>query len=128
MSVSFRMAVRADVPAVVALLADDTLGATREGADALEHRTEGAKILRSLNDRLAPTGYLYNDNFSLLDAAILPFVRQFRIPDKDWFDAQDWPHLHKWLQDFLASGRFQTVMHKYPVWDGGETIETFPAA
>ena len=36
MSVSFRMAVRADVPAVVALLSDDTLGATREGADALE--------------------------------------------------------------------------------------------
>lgn len=97
-----------------------------EGADTLEHRAEGAKILSHLNDRLQPTGFLYNHQFSLLDAAILPFVRQFRIPDTDWFDAQDWPHLHRWLQDFLASDRFATVMHKYPVWDGGEDSETFP--
>ncbi|MGB8622428.1 MAG: GNAT family N-acetyltransferase [Paracoccaceae bacterium] len=33
MSVVFRTATRADVPAVVALLADDSLGAAREGAD-----------------------------------------------------------------------------------------------
>lgn len=97
-----------------------------EGADALEHRAEGAKILHYLNDRLAATGFLYNNSFSLLDAAILPFVRQFRIPDSVWFDGQDWPHLHKWLQDFLASKRFAIVMKKYPVWNGVDDLHTFP--
>ncbi len=36
MSVAFRQATRADVPAVLALLQDDRLGAAREGAD-LDH-------------------------------------------------------------------------------------------
>ncbi len=28
--------------------------------------------------------------------------------DMHWFDAQDWPHLHSWLSQFLVSDRFST--------------------
>ncbi|MGB1183293.1 MAG: glutathione S-transferase, partial [Candidatus Puniceispirillaceae bacterium] len=52
----------------------------------------------------------------ILDFACLPFVRQFRLADMHWFDAQDWPHLHSWLSQFLVSDRFAQIMEKYPAW------------
>lgn len=101
--------------------------ATRyEGADEAEHREAGLEILQDLNTRLAETGYLSGGAFTFLDAAIAPFIRQFRIPDKDWFDGLDLPHLHDWLSAFLKSDRFEIVMRKYPVWDGGADAHTFP--
>lgn len=97
-----------------------------DGADGLEHRAEGVKIISDLNERLSRTGYLTGPSFSFVDAAIAPFIRQFRIPDKDWFDAQPWPHLHTWLHDFMESERFAIVMKKYPVWDGADDRHEFP--
>lgn len=99
-----------------------------EDVDPSEHRAEGVKILEDLNDRLADTGFLGGEAFTFLDAGIAPFVRQFRIPDKAWFDGLALPHLQKWLHDFMESERFAIVMKKYPVWDGGEDSHTFPAA
>jgi hypothetical protein len=49
----------------------------------------------------------------------LPFIRQFRIADESWFDAQEWPFLQAWLQDFLASDMFRSVMVKYELWQEG---------
>jgi hypothetical protein len=62
----------------------------------------------------------------LLDFASLPFLRQFRIADIEWFDAQNWPDLHLWLQAFLTSQRFDRVMHKYSPWHEGEQGVDFP--
>ncbi len=64
-----------------------------------------------------PLAILMADTFGgpTTDFATLPFVRQFRIADPVWFDAQPWPHLHHWLQTFLASGQFASVMKKYAV-------------
>ena len=56
----------------------------------------------------------------------LPFIRQFRIADPHWFDSQTWPHLHQWLQGFLTSARFASVMEKYSPWQPGEDGVTFP--
>ncbi|MAK62875.1 MAG: glutathione S-transferase [Ponticaulis sp.] len=97
-----------------------------EGADALEHRAAGEAILADLNERLKVSGFLGGEDFSFLDAAIAPFVRQFRIPDKEWFDAQNWPHLHAWLFAFMESERFAIVMKKYQVWDGVSDEDVFP--
>lgn len=97
-----------------------------EGADAAEHRDEGVKILVDLNNRLEGSDFLSGDAFGFLDAAIAPFVRQFRIPAKEWFDAQDWPHLHKWLQTFMDSERFAIVMKKYPLWNREMDEHVFP--
>ena len=60
--------------------------------------------------------------------AILPFVRQFAFIDKAWFDAQPWPHLKTWLEGFLVSELFLSVMEKYPKWQEGDGKTLFPAA
>ncbi|MGB0584466.1 MAG: glutathione S-transferase N-terminal domain-containing protein, partial [Candidatus Puniceispirillaceae bacterium] len=61
------------------------------------HRDSGGAFLAELDQDLQQTGVLSGAQLGLLDFASLPFVRQFRIADPDWFDNQSWPHLHAWL-------------------------------
>ena len=99
--------------------------ATRyDDVDESVHRAKGAVFLAQWNEVLAYQNALSGTKLGLLDYASLPFVRQFRIADRDWFDAQSWPYLHRWLQDFLASDDFAAVMHKYKPWkETGEEID-----
>ena len=98
--------------------------ATRyEEADESAHRAAGAAYLENWNDILTRQTALSGDRLGLLDYATLPFVRQFRIADPSWFDAQDWPTLHAWLQHFLNSPLFASIMEKYKPWkETGEDI------
>ena len=91
--------------------------ASRYGEDALIHRQQGGLFLAKMNDSLAVNGALSGQNPGLLDYASLPFVRQFRSADQTWFDAQDWPHLHRWLGAFLNGALFADVMQKFPLWE-----------
>lgn len=116
----------ADDPFKAAL--DRTKYASRyPGEDKLDHRARAAKFLYQLDQRLQQ-GYLFGEHPSLADMAILPFVRQFAFIDKDWFDAQDWPALKRWLEAFLASGLFVAVMGKYPKWHADDAATIFPAS
>ena len=72
-------------------------------------------------------GYLSGKNFGVLDAATLPFVRQFRGVNEIWFDSQPWPHLHRWLGMFLNSADFGVVMQKHQPWQAGDCAILFPA-
>lgn len=102
--------------------------ASRYDASAAEHhRKEGADVLAEFDRTLQSQTALSGDSAGLLDYASLPFVRQFRIADPVWFDAQQWPHLHRWLGDFLGSKRFASVMEKYAPWQPGETGIRFQA-
>jgi len=87
------------------------------GTDATQHRSEAAKFLLRLQRCLLGQPFLSGRTFGLVDAAVAPFVRQFALADRAWFDDQEWPQLRKWLADFLQSNRFQKIMHKYPLWD-----------
>lgn len=90
---------------------------TTEAADlASHHRKEGVVFLERINDSLKHQPYLNGVHAGLTDFATLPFVRQFRIADSPWFDQQNWPELHIWLQAFLNSERFAAIMHKYTPW------------
>lgn len=94
-----------------------------EDVDETEHRTSGAAFLSDLNVQLAEHGQLCGTEPQFADYAIFPFVRQFRIADPDWFDAQDWPHLQAWLKSHMESDLFTSIMPKYPLWkDTGEEI------
>lgn len=94
-----------------------------EGANEAEHRGAGADFLRQLNDRLAMTGQLFGREPSFADYAIFPFVRQFRIADRDWFDTQGWPALHGWLEGHMDSVLFAAIMEKFPLWkETGEEV------
>ena len=98
-------------------------------ADAAElasyHRAEGAAFLKQIDTRLNKNPFLNGSEAGLADYAALPFVRQFRIADITWFDDQDWPAVHLWLQAFLASQRFAAIMHKYTPWKLGDAPVVF---
>jgi hypothetical protein len=53
-------------------------------------------------------------------------VRQFAFIDKAWFDAQPWPNLQVWLDHFLISDEFTTIMPKYAKWHAGDIDFHFP--
>ncbi len=99
-----------------------------EGVVALEEREKAVPFLQMLDERLSRSRHLFADRFTYGDAAVLPFVRQFAHVDRDWFWAQDWPHLVGWLDGFLASERLAGVMKKYRQWKTGEAGVYFPTA
>jgi len=87
-------------------------------------RTRAATFLQELDAQLSPN--LFGATPKLADMAILTFVRQFAFVDKPWFDAQDWPNLSNWLQDFITSSRFAAIIQKHPKWQAGDTPTLFP--
>ena len=93
------------------------------GAD---YRDQAVPWLASLNERLETRDYLFGDRPALADMAIAPFVRQFAHTDKDWFLAQPWPGLTRWLQAWMQSDLFEQIMHKYPPWQEGMPGQAFP--
>ena len=99
-----------------------------EGEDAITHRSAGAAFLQRIDSILATQPWLSGGAAGLMDYASLPFIRQFRIADPDWFDHQPWPHLHPWLQGFLDAAQFAAIMTKYTPWQDGERGIAFPAA
>ena len=99
-----------------------------DAEEALQHRANGAAFITELDAQLSVQPSLCGDELGVLDYASLPFIRQFRIADSEWFDAQNWPYLHKWLQSFLASTDFQSVMKKYLPWSEDAGGQIFPTS
>ena len=90
-----------------------------------DHLRTAQEFLKKL-DSMLDNQHLFADTPRLADVAIFPFVRQFAFIDKTWFDAQDWPRLHRWLESHLASELFLNVMPKYPKWQSGDGKTLFP--
>lgn len=89
---------------------------------ALSHEARSAccNFLCQLDQHLASNQYIQGEHFGALDAAILPFIRQFAGVDSDWFAAQKWEHLIDWLDRGVASKLFVSVMRKNSVWKSGQ--------
>ena len=92
------------------------------------HRAAGLAILRSWNQRVATNGWLLSDQLSLADAALWPFVRQWRTADPQGFDADDsLQELRQWLNRFLEDPRFERLMQRADPWNAGGHQHQFPA-
>lgn len=91
-----------------------------------DHIKEASEFLLKLNDRLSTEKFLFGNERSLADITIAPFVRQFANIDRNWFDSQPWPHLIKWLNQFIESELFRSIMEKYAPWQEGDEITWFP--
>lgn len=94
--------------------------------DASAERDKAANFLHDLNNQLANRQWIFGRRCSLADIAILPFVRQFANIDCNWFDAQGWKNLNRWLTTFLNSNRFNSIMTKYDKWTPESPIVSFP--
>jgi glutathione S-transferase len=76
------------------------------------YRAEGALFLQRLDELLTDRDYLLTDHPSLADIALLPFVRQFAHVDREWFAQTPYVRLQAWLQRFLESELFTSIMKK----------------
>ena len=85
--------------------------ANRYAEYPMEHyRGQGEAFLQRLEDLLEQTPYLAGPRLSLADVALAPFVRQFAHVDRDWFEQAPYPRLRAWLERFLASELFTSIM------------------
>ncbi|WP_082650803.1 glutathione S-transferase [Legionella steigerwaltii] len=83
-----------------------------EKKDPLYYREEAGDYLDKLNSLLTKQRFLLADRITLADVALFPFIRQFYMVDPQWFEHSGYPYLHAWLQLFLHSELFLTVMKK----------------
>ena len=94
--------------------------------DAAHNRAIATSFIIKLNKQLDGKPWLYGDQPSFGDLAILPFVRQFAHTDLDWWSAQSFCHAQNWLDAFKASDRFKFIMTKYIPWKAGDDVILFP--
>ncbi len=83
-----------------------------------EYRNKAEHFIRQLEQLLAghdATGLLDN-RWTLVDAAIFPFVRQFACVDRTWFDTSGHAQVVRWLRQWEQSGLFEAIMHKHKIW------------
>ncbi|TCL01367.1 glutathione S-transferase [Shimia isoporae] len=92
--------------------------------DPEESRARAMVFLTGLEAQLA-RGFLYGPKPTLADMAILPFVRQFAFINKARFDADAGPNLTGWLEAFLQSDLFSSIMPKLPKWTEGDAPTIF---
>ena len=95
--------------------------------DSLNNRQNCLDMLRNMDHYFISDPWFYGDRPSLLDIAILPFIRQYRNIDTDWFDKlSDIPNVKKCLDHFLQSKELESVMRKYDQWRSGSNPVYFP--
>lgn len=96
----------------------------RHGGSGDEARTAGISFLRRLEVQLELTvkGFLMGSTFTVADAAIFPFIRQFASVDKEWFDALPLPRLRAWLALCLATDVFKQIMLRFDEWKPGSEV------
>ncbi|MCK5872799.1 MAG: glutathione S-transferase [Methylococcales bacterium] len=87
---------------------------------AQDYRAEAETFLALLEDQLNRHTFLLGNTITMADIAIFPFIRQFAHVDLAWFQQAPYPKLQTWLDYFLQSGLFHSVMAKYPQWKEGD--------
>ena len=90
-----------------------------------ESKKIAASFLHNLETQLNE-GYISSKQPTLVDFALLPFIRQFANIDYAWFSGQPWPKLNTWLSKFLTSAAFNNIQIKYPKWKKNDPISFFP--
>ena len=82
----------------------------------VQHRADGEVFLQKLENLLSEHTYLLDDTSSLADIAIFPFVRQFAAVDSAWFETAPYPKLRTWLNNWINSDLFKSIMTKNPTF------------
>lgn len=86
------------------------------GDDLETCRLECEPFIQKLEQRLSENEFLMGATPSLLDYALLPFIRQFSRVNKAVFAEERYANLRGWLSHHLQSRLFSRAMFKYPLW------------
>ncbi|MCF6198954.1 MAG: glutathione S-transferase [Hyphomicrobiaceae bacterium] len=97
-----------------------------EEVDPIKERASAMRFINKLDKILSKQDFLGGEQPHLADMAILPFVRQFAHIDIAWFRAQPVTHVISWLDAFLCSPRFKSIMTKYDKWQPEQPPILFP--
>jgi len=89
-------------------------------------RSQAEGFLEDLEQRLGRHDWLTGAHMSSADVAIFPFIRQFALVDRGWFDASHRVNLRNWLDGLLQTELFGAVMSKSPPWRPGAAVCRFP--
>ena len=90
---------------------------SRYGVESKEHQKECKTILKNLEVMINPNPWIFGRQVSLLDISILPFIRQCKIANPDWFFAQKFVKVIDLLNYFENDDLFIQAMQKYDLWD-----------
>ncbi len=80
--------------------------------DQAYYRQQCDLFLQKLEEHLQSKKYLLAGHITLVDMAIFPFIRQFSMVDKKWFDQCEYTALRGWLYKLLELPLFKQVMQK----------------
>ncbi|TKB47323.1 glutathione S-transferase [Ferrimonas sediminicola] len=89
------------------------------------YRAKAEPWLDRLESMLIHSGWLLGATFSLADAALLPFVRQFAMVDRPWFDGH-YPALAQWLNRWMVSEPYGRIMTRFAPWQPGGAVTLWP--
>ena len=84
------------------------------------HRDAGIKHLKVIEKMLLKNNskYLYKNKISILDLALFPLIRQFKIADSSFFEKnKELIALNVWLNSLINTIFFKNIMYKYEVWN-----------
>ena len=87
-----------------------------------KYQKEVEAFLIKYNLILQENCFLMGKKLSLVDIALMPFIRQAAHVNIGWF-AQNFPALSEWLEKLKVSPLFLSIMKKYEIWDdSGEGV------
>ena len=82
-----------------------------------DHQIECLKILLELDESINDKPWIFGTTISILDISILPFIRQSKIANPDWFQVQDFKKVINLLNYFESSDLFHMAMEKFDEWN-----------
>lgn len=80
-------------------------------------------FINYLEQSLTEYNFLMGDSASLVDFALLPFIRQFSRVERKWYLQAPYPKLQRWLINHYHNPLFAKAMTKHPQWlDTNEVV------
>lgn len=83
------------------------------------YRKSCEEYIEELEDMLSDNSYLLAEQLSLADIGVFPFVRQFSLVDKEWFDQAPYPRVRQWLNTLISTELFADAFQKHEIWQQG---------
>jgi glutathione S-transferase len=83
------------------------------------YRLRCEAFIEELSEMLEENDFLLAQSITMADIALFPFVRQFALVDKNWFDQSPYPALQRWLNTMLATPWFREAFKKRVTWKSG---------
>ena len=74
-------------------------------------------LLMNLDGVIQSDPWIFGAEVSLLDISILPFIRQCKIANPEWFESQAFTKVIALLRYFESSELFLLAMEKFELWN-----------